>query len=711
MSFTSSQWIWGSQPRKNHFMLFTRTLSVPEETSLIRIHITASYHYELFINGTFINRGPVHGDPQWCNFDSLTYIPDPADTQLHVSIVVRHSSDLYLHYLTPSPAGLRAEFNMGKTIIGTNSQWRCMTLPMWADNVKKRGWALDYIEDYDARLEPDGWSDRTFEQSDTETWEPAVAVPDAQAIWGNYQLRQVPLLRRRFIEPEGMRAWQVPENGPKEPEDITLQFSEEPHTPIGIIKRFNLADLNKLLSTANAFTLELERQVVGFPLIELDASEGTVIEISTAERLEGERPHLDREHWKTSFSVRYTAREGRQIFQPFAWDGFQYIQITVRGNTHGVTFHRIGCVQRFVPLAARHNVITQDALLDAILDICRNTLEISSQELLVDCPTREQSPAWADSLHIAKSLWKGYGEQGYLNWYLEAYIHAPLDEHGQISGRYPTTGRIWLDFTLIPMLGQLFYQNQTGRYYKPDQTINKALQLKEWYNRERNSDGLLEFPFKEYFKKGLRNFIDHPGLGDDEEGHLPYPGIERENISCGLNTFYYIFVRILAHMAALQNHDQAAALRGEALKLEKTILQIFFDGEVFHDAVDNGQLSNGTSWQTNSLAVYAGLTDRDTSTKIMRNMLDGYDRLCRCTPYFHFYFLWALRRAGMEHEAVDVIKKEWGPMIERGSTTTWEHFMDDSVVSLCHPWSTAPFLFLIDPEEFSLPELSITGLS
>lgn len=705
MSFTASQWIWGSESRRNHFMLFTRTVSVPEEISLIRIRITASYHYELFINGTFINRGPVHGDPRWCNYDQLTYVPDPADSELQISVIVRHSSDIYLHYLTPAPAGLRAEFHLGETIVGTDSKWRTMTLPMWADNAKKRGWALDYIEDYDARQEPGGWTDRTFEQSDTASWEAARPVANAQTVWNNYQLRQVPLLCRKFISPERMRAWSVPETGPRPPEEVTAQFSKEPHSPVGTIRRFDLNGLNKLLATANSFTLELENEVVGFPLIELDAPEGTVIELSTAERLEGDRPHVDREQWKTCFTVRYTTRAGRQTFQPFAWDGFQYIQITVRGTPRGVTFHRIGCIQRYVPLAARHNVITRDALLDAILDICKHTLEISAQELLIDCPTREQSPAWADSLHVAKSLWKGYGEQGYLNWYLEAYLHAPLDEHGQISGRYPTTGRIWLDFTLIPMLGQLFYRTETGRYYKPDQTIDKTLQLKEWYNRERNQDGLLEFPFKEYFKKGLRNFIDHPGLNDEEEGHLPDPGIERENTSCGLNTFYYMFVHILAHMAALQNHDRAAALKDEALKLQKVIPQTFFDGKVFHDAVDNGRLSDGTSWQTNGLAVYAGLTDRDTSAGIMQRMLNGYDRLCRCTPYFHFYFLWALRRAGMEHEAVNLIKKEWGPMIERGYTTTWEHFMDDSVVSLCHPWSTAPFLFLIDPEEFRLPQL------
>jgi hypothetical protein len=89
----------------------------------------------------------------------------------------------------------------------------------------------------------------------------------------------------------------------------------------------------------------------------------------------------------------------------------------------------------------------------------------------------------------------------------------------------------------------------------------------------------------------------------------------------------------------------------------------------------------------------------------MQSMLDGYDRLCRCTPYFHFYFLWALRKVGMEQEALDLIKKEWGPMIDAGSSTTWECFAGEERDSLCHPWSTAPFLFLIDERPFCLPDM------
>ena len=45
--------------------------------------------------------------------------------------------------------------------------------------------------------------------------------------------------------------------------------------------------------------------------------------------------------------------------------------------------------------------------------------------------------------------------------------------------------------------------------------------------------------------------------------------------------------------------------------------------------------------------------------------------------------------------ALALIEREWGAMLARGATTTWEGFLGDAKDSLCHPFSTAPLLFLL----------------
>lgn len=142
--------------------------------------------------------------------------------------------------------------------------------------------------------------------------------------------------------------------------------------------------------------------------------------------------------------------------------------------------------------------------------------------------------------------------------------------------------------------------------------------------------------------------------------------------------------------------SQAASFQQQADRLAQAIRTEYFDGAVFHDAKENGTLSEGTSWQTNALAVYFDVVTGPEATAVMRAMLERYDSVCRCSPYFHFYFLPALRKAGLVPEAVELIKREWNPMLERDATTTWEGFCGDEKDSLCHPWSTAPCLFFLE---------------
>jgi hypothetical protein len=290
-------------------------------------------------------------------------------------------------------------------------------------------------------------------------------------------------------------------------------------------------------------------------------------------------------------------------------------------------------------------------------------------------------------------LWEGFGERSYLEWYLEGYLHVPFNEHGQLSSTYPGQHITLLDYSLIPLLGQPYYRQKTGAHYKPAETLAKALRLKRWYDAHLNEQGLVDFTYQDYAERGLRNFIDHPGVGWHNFDH---PGIDREGVSAPLNLFYYAFVRVLSEIAGDLGAPDAPRLALQAEGLAQEIRRTFYDGCVFHDAVREGRLSEGTAWQTNALAVVFGLLQGDEATCAMRLMLEGYDRLCRCTPYFHFYFLPALRLAGLEVEARALVVREWGQMLARDATTTWEAFGGDERDSLCHPWSTAPFLVLTE---------------
>ena len=135
-------------------------------------------------------------------------------------------------------------------------------------------------------------------------------------------------------------------------------------------------------------------------------------------------------------------------------------------------------------------------------------------------------------------------------------------------------------------------------------------------------------------------------------------------------------------------------------RLRAAIRRAFHDGTVFHDTVKaDGSLSAGTSWHSNAFACYFGLIEGDEARAALKAMIAGYDRLCRGTPFVYSFMLPALREAGMEREALELIARDWGVMLDRDATTTWETFLGDERDSLCHPWSTAPFMFLLELSE------------
>jgi len=154
--FHNARWIWTPDSRPNDYTVFVRTVPWSGSREPLQATIVASSHYELYINGDFVGCGPVFGDPQWRLYDALTYIPSSDTDSLQIIVVAHNSTGISLLAQRTAPGGVRASFSGGGADFGTDTAWDCLSLPMWRQDVPKRGWALDYCEDYDARLAPPG---------------------------------------------------------------------------------------------------------------------------------------------------------------------------------------------------------------------------------------------------------------------------------------------------------------------------------------------------------------------------------------------------------------------------------------------------------------------------------------------------------------------------------------------------------------------------
>jgi alpha-L-rhamnosidase len=127
--------------------------------------------------------------------------------------------------------------------------------------------------------------------------------------------------------------------------------------------------------------------------------------------------------------------------------------------------------------------------------------------------------------------------------------------------------------------------------------------------------------------------------------------------------------------------------------------------------------SFGPRWQTNSMAVLAGVATSDQYASIWSNVLENVGKATYrpdvVSPYYGSYVLDAMAEMGHRDAALAWIREYWGGMIQEGATSFWEAYdpawpkddphvdlqADDTSgyrISLAHGWASGPAYWLME---------------
>jgi hypothetical protein len=134
--------------------------------------------------------------------------------------------------------------------------------------------------------------------------------------------------------------------------------------------------------------------------------------------------------------------------------------------------------------------------------------------------------------------------------------------------------------------------------------------------------------------------------------------------------------------------------------------------DTLKNSLDPARSIFGERWQTNAMAVYAGLADAGQRVAIWENILSRPYRFT-VTPHMNFYAISAMAEAGRRKEALEWIRNYWSGMLRPDTTTFWEgydsrwpeehfhqHLQTDHgegyFVSLCHGWSSGATAWLTE---------------
>jgi len=446
-------------------------------------------------------------------------------------------------------------------------------------------------------------------------------------------------------------------------------------------------------------TLDFGRDHAGRVFLDIDAPEGTVVDLSYDETLD-DNGHVNCERMDDMrYADRIITRKGRQSWQGTEPRTFRYMQLAVRNITGPVKIKDVGIVETTCAMPTEADFATSDDLINRIFQVGLNTLRPNMQEEYHD-GWRELAQYILDGWITARSAFYAHGELATGRKALYQFAQAQLDD-GYIHDRWPTgAGGMLIDecIFLIPWLWDHYM-------FSGDRQILEELypvicRLVQWLNRKTDDYGLICDPTE-------------PGRVDVLIDHPRYTLDRGRGQSTSVNALYHgglICAAMIADSLG-KNHD-ASDYRRRAGAVKEALNQRLFlpDEGIYANTRINDQIDPGRSVHANVLPIAFDIADgRITPQTLIR--LFGMPGVAQpATGYFHHHTLTALLKLGLERQFITLIRSYWGDQINRGATSWWEEsypsqLLDSGVVrrhprpvpvprSHSHSWCGSPTYYL-----------------
>lgn len=379
-----SSMIWTPEipTEQQAYVAFRRTFSLDNLPESARLNIFADTRYLLWINGTYVERGPARFDPHRPEYDVLD-VGQYLHAGQNVLVVLVHNYpidnftqwNLQCARMMDHDPGLTALLGLQfpddeVRSIRTDEQWKCSARTRYLPSAGTYSSVPDSI---DARRDTGDWTRADFDDSE---WPRAFQVDGAT--WGPLHPRAIPLLREQVIFP-----------------DTIVQEIRSGRT-LNEIQPFR-SQLPYALSQGDRIIIDVGRPVQGYPVLEFDATEGSTLKMNFAARF------FDTGHQPSSALAghihnTYIARAGRQTYMTTDTFGFKYLILEVTSGS--IRIRNLQVVDRRYPFTREGTFTSSDPVLNRIWEQSVRTVELCSEDAYVDCADRERAEWLGDAVVI-----------------------------------------------------------------------------------------------------------------------------------------------------------------------------------------------------------------------------------------------------------------------------------------------------------------------
>ena len=448
-----------------------------------------------------------------------------------------------------------------------------------------------------------------------------------------------------------------------------------------------------LISTAGGngdpyVTLDFGKEVAGFVRLRLNGVAGGIVDLGYCETLVDGHVDTLRDQW--SFADRYIMRDGPQEWELFFWKGLRYLQLTFRNCSKPVELESVRLLFTSYPVKYRGSFECSDSLLTKIWEVGRWTLQLCMHDCYEDCPWREQTQWVGDAQVELPTNYVTFGDLALGTKYLRQ-ITQGQGEKGNLPAAYPSGVSVFPTHQSAPPEGTLPTFNAqwvstflghyrfTGDRKLVSELFPAVVRLMAYFDGYLGAHGLL---------------VDVPGFPflDWAQGQMEFRRGDGEELT-GLNAHYYRALVDAAELASLMGDGaRQAEWMHKADSVKQSINERLWSEEkgAYVHGRRGDQKTERLAVHESVLAVYSGVAPEDRVQRSLDTLFGkrSLDAIPIGSPFFYFFYLQALRRAGRHQQALDAMRQAYSKMLDAGATTWWENF--EGFASLCHAWSTAP---------------------
>ena len=604
------------------------------------LHITGDDTFKLYINGHFFVQGPEPGYPFAHPYYTL---PVTEQLRLGPNSLAAH---VYYHgcYCRAFNSGdnrsgflmvLELTFADGsQTRHFSGPDWKCHQSSTFSAN-HLMGYSTQFNENMDLRLEPAGWREAGFDDT---SWE-------------------APLIRRQ-----------------------DHVFIPAVAAPLAHWR----ADPAKIESRGEGvWFYDFGMELAGHTRIRLHGTAGHVLLVRHGEELnsDGSVRHELRCNCKYEDEITLSGRE--DVAEFYDYRGFRYIEIH-----HASVQPEVWVDVRHYPFdEAASGFDCSEPLLNDIWKMSKLGIQMGSQDIFVDCPTREKGQYTGDTYMTVLSQLILTGDPALTRKAIRDFQLTQRFDPGMLAVAPGSFRQELAEWSLLWPVMLHYYYWTTGDKVFTIEMVNTGLKmLLEWFVGMEDQNGLLTGMDR---KKWV--LVDWPANLRD--------GYDYENtkndVNTVVNTFYYEMLNCSAGLMSLAGRDNAA-IRSRAERLRTAFIGHLLDPatRLFRD----GANSSHQSLHASGFALRFGLVPKEAQPEIIQFMRQ---KRLACGLYGAHYFIEGLFQVGQHELAYDLLTSHddhsWAEMLRHGATAPLEAWAPDQKwnTSFCHPAGGTPIYLLV----------------